>query len=178
MISVLDQRIAVRWTRRLCSYPSADRRFFSAVAGVDPFDCSASYSCPVYKSLDEVQEKADVIIDFSVPATTPDILRYALEQKIPVVIGTTGLGERELKPSAPLRTPSRCFKRATCPSRQSPSASLYSSPPPTLAGNFDVEIIETAPSKKSGQPERHRADAGKRDRLHFAGGAKNSFSGA
>ena len=97
MISVLINGICGQMGRAVYAAVQAQSGAFSAIAGVDPFDCVSAYDCPVYKSLDVVKETPDVVIDFSVPATTPDILRYALDHKVPVVIGTTGLGERELK---------------------------------------------------------------------------------
>lgn len=46
--------------------------------------------------LEEVAERADVIIDFSNREGTVDLLEYALREKIPVVVATTGHTEAEL----------------------------------------------------------------------------------
>ncbi|NLI53872.1 MAG: 4-hydroxy-tetrahydrodipicolinate reductase [Clostridiales bacterium] len=152
MISVLINGICGQMGRAVYAAIQAQSGAFSAVAGVDPFDCSASYSCPVYKSLDEVQEKADVIIDFSVPATTPDILRYALEQKIPVVIGTTGLGERELKLIRSASDAIPVFQTGNMSLGVNLQLELVQLAAATLGGNFDVEIIETHHRKKVDSP--------------------------
>ena len=42
-------------------------------------------------------EKSNVIIDFTVPKCTLDILRIAVKQKKRVVIGTTGFSKKEEK---------------------------------------------------------------------------------
>ena len=52
---------------------------------------------PVYNNIEDIKEKVDVIIDFSKPQATLEILKYAKENKIPIVIATTGFNEDELK---------------------------------------------------------------------------------
>ena len=44
----------------------------------------------VYTDLESITEKSDVIIDFSVPVATFNVLEYAKKNSIPVVIATTG----------------------------------------------------------------------------------------
>ena len=51
---------------------------------------------PVYKSITEVQEEADAIIDFSNPATLGATLDYAIEKNVPVVLCTTGYSDEQL----------------------------------------------------------------------------------
>ncbi len=152
MISVIINGICGQMGRAVYAAIQAQNGAFSAVAGVDPFDCTTTFSCPVYKTLDEVQEKADVIIDFSIPATTPDILRYALEKKTPVVIGTTGLGERELKllRSASDRIP--VFQTGNMSLGVNLQVELVQLAASTLGASFDVEIIETHHRKKVDSP--------------------------
>ena len=48
-----------------------------------------------YRCLSEVKEKADVIIDFSFHAGTAEVVAYAAEKKIPVVVATTGHTDEE-----------------------------------------------------------------------------------
>ena len=152
MISVIINGICGQMGRAVYAAIQAQNGAFSAVAGVDPFDCTTTFACPVYKTLDEVQEKADVIIDFSIPATTPDILRYALEKKTPVVIGTTGLGERELKllRSASDRIP--VFQTGNMSLGVNLQVELVQLAASTLGASFDVEIIETHHRKKVDSP--------------------------
>ena len=152
MISVIINGICGQMGRAVYAAIQAQSGAFSAVAGVDPFDCPTTFACPIYKTIDEVQEKADVIIDFSIPASTPDILRYALEKKTPIVIGTTGLGERELKllRSASDRIP--VFQTGNMSLGVNLQVELVQLAASTLGASFDVEIIETHHRKKVDSP--------------------------
>ena len=51
----------------------------------------------MYHRLAEVEDKADVIIDFSHPNNLDDILAYALKNKTKLVIATTGYQEEQLQ---------------------------------------------------------------------------------
>ncbi len=50
---------------------------------------------PTYRSLAEVKETADVLVDFSHHAATADILAFAKARRMPLVIATTGQTEEE-----------------------------------------------------------------------------------
>jgi 4-hydroxy-tetrahydrodipicolinate reductase len=69
---------------------------FTVVAGVSPSG-RGSFAFPVYKSISEVTEPADAIIDFSRPKAIYDCLPYCKEKKIPYIIGTTGLSEDDMR---------------------------------------------------------------------------------
>ena len=58
------------------------------VAGVDLNTRSDSF--PVYDSIKNVKEKADVVIDFTNPVLLDDLLFYSKETGTPLVIATTG----------------------------------------------------------------------------------------
>lgn len=51
---------------------------------------TGKYSFPVYTSFENIPELPNVIIDFSVPVATLNMLAFAASKKIPVVIATTG----------------------------------------------------------------------------------------
>lgn len=51
---------------------------------------------PVYSNIDDIKEKPDVIIDFSVPVATFNILEYAVNNQVPMVIATTGFSNEQL----------------------------------------------------------------------------------
>jgi 4-hydroxy-tetrahydrodipicolinate reductase len=69
------------------------------IAAVDPAVKTAA-AFPVYPSREEAFEgdrslkDADMAIEFTRPNTAPDNLRFLIEQKIPVVTGTTGWYEK------------------------------------------------------------------------------------
>jgi len=64
------------------------------VAGVDIAPGDATY--PIYTSLSDVKEEADVIIDFSNAKIVDQLLETAAERNLPVVLCTTGLSEDQL----------------------------------------------------------------------------------
>ncbi len=71
---------------------------FTVVAGVDGYICKkGSYSFPIYKKFEEIDEKADVIIDFSHPSMLDALLEYSKKNHLPVVIATTGYSEKEVE---------------------------------------------------------------------------------
>jgi 4-hydroxy-tetrahydrodipicolinate reductase len=51
----------------------------------------------VKKELDEALDRAEVVIDFTAPAATAWTVTRAAEREVAMVIGTTGLGDSELK---------------------------------------------------------------------------------
>ena len=51
----------------------------------------------IYNKMSDVQETADVIIDFSHHSALDDVLSFALKTKTPLVIATTGYNDEELK---------------------------------------------------------------------------------
>lgn len=51
---------------------------------------------PVYNDIGLIKEQVDVIIDFSVPEATLNILEYAKRSSIPIVIATTGFNDEQL----------------------------------------------------------------------------------
>ncbi|MBO4539284.1 MAG: 4-hydroxy-tetrahydrodipicolinate reductase, partial [Clostridia bacterium] len=65
------------------------------VCGVDKFYAGNDLPCPVYPSCAEIKDKIDCIVDFSVPQAIYDYLPYAVENKIPCVIATTGYAEKD-----------------------------------------------------------------------------------
>ena len=69
---------------------------FQTVCGFDRLDAGDN-KFPVYTDLSKITEEPDVIIDFSIPIATLNILKFAASKKIPVVVATTGFTEDEFK---------------------------------------------------------------------------------
>ena len=67
---------------------------FEVVCGVDMND-TGKYIFPVYTKIEEITEKPDVIVDFSIPKATMNIIEFAKNNHIPIVIATTGFSEEE-----------------------------------------------------------------------------------
>lgn len=69
---------------------------FKTMCGFDRLDAGDN-KYPVYTDLSKIVEEPDIIIDFSIPAGTLNILEYAASKKIPVVIATTGFSDDEFQ---------------------------------------------------------------------------------
>ena len=52
---------------------------------------------PIFTSIEEINVKPDVIIDFSIPQATFNILEFALKTNTPMVIATTGFTDEQNK---------------------------------------------------------------------------------
>lgn len=68
----------------------------SILAGLDVIS-TGDEGFPVVDSLDKIDGKADVLIDFSRPAALPAILSYAKRTKMAVVLATTGYTKEDKK---------------------------------------------------------------------------------
>lgn len=66
------------------------------VCGVDR-NCSNKNSYPVYRTLAEVKEDVDILIDFSNHSCIKDVIKFGYERAIPLVICTTGFSDDEKK---------------------------------------------------------------------------------
>ena len=66
------------------------------VCGVD-HKTEENSQIPIYQSIDDVKEQVDIIIDFSHPSSLDKLLKFALKNKIGIVLCTTGHDEKQLK---------------------------------------------------------------------------------
>lgn len=82
---------------------AADYPEIEIAAGVDRADTeNGGKSYPIYESLSDVKEDADVIIDISTAQAVDGLIAYVKEKKIPAVICTTGLSDEQIKAIAEL----------------------------------------------------------------------------
>lgn len=65
------------------------------VAGID-INTERNSDYPVYKSLSECNEDADVVVDFGAAPAIDGLLDACVEKELPVVVCTTGLSEAQL----------------------------------------------------------------------------------
>lgn len=70
-------------------YESAKEAGLNVACGIDK-EYRGNFDCPVYRSFADVNEYADVVVDFSSPSNLTALLRYCVENKTPAVIATTG----------------------------------------------------------------------------------------
>lgn len=106
---------------------------------------------PIYNNIEDIKEKVDVIIDFSVPRATFEILKYAKNNKIPTVIATTGFNEEELKKIEELAKEIPIFKSSNMSLEINLMANLVQKVAEVLKES-DIEIIEAHHNKKIDSP--------------------------
>ncbi len=94
MIRVIMHGCNGRMGQAIVGLAAADETV-KIVAGVDKFD-NGQNPFPVYQSIEECELEADVIIDFSNSSAVDGLLRYAVNNRIPVVLCTTGLSDEQL----------------------------------------------------------------------------------
>lgn len=73
----------------------SERNDADIVCGIDTYNV-AKNAFPVYANFDEIQEKVDVIIDFSNPSALNGLLDYALANNVPCVLCTTGYSDEQI----------------------------------------------------------------------------------
>lgn len=67
----------------------------AVVAGVDRMN-DGKYDFPLYSSVGECAEQADVVVDFSNAAAVDQLLADCVQKKLPLILCTTGLSEEQL----------------------------------------------------------------------------------
>lgn len=95
--------------------------------------------------------KPDVIIDFSIPKATLNILEYAKENSIPIVIATTGFSDDELNLIKNYSKDIPIFMSSNMSFQINLIAKILKEITPLL-NNSDIEIIETHHNRKIDAP--------------------------
>ena len=131
---------------------AAEDKDAEITAGIDRVD-NRGNPYPVFTSCDACDVEADVIVDFSVAQAVDGVLAYALKRKMPLVLCTTGLSEKQLED---VKTAS-----AQIPILRSANMSLGVNTVFKLAAaaakilgevGYDIEIVEKHHNKKMDAP--------------------------
>ena len=104
-----------------------------------------------YHKMSEVEELADVIIDFSHHSTIEDTLSYAIKTKTPIVIATTGFNDEELTKIKKASNIVPIFHSSNMSLGVNVLIKLVKEAAKSLNG-FDIEIIEKHHNKKLDAP--------------------------
>ena len=112
---------------------------------------TGEFAFPVYDKIENIVEKPDVIIDFSIPVATLTILQYAVSNHVPIVIATTGFTNEEelIIKEASKKIP--IFKSANMSYDIMIMKKLVQWLAPLLK-NTDIEITETHQNRKIDSP--------------------------
>lgn len=106
---------------------------------------------PVYNNINEIVNIPDVIIDFSFPVCTLEILKYATSNKIPIVIATTGFSNEQLEKIENASKIIPIFQSSNMSFTISLMKKLVAHIA-TLLPDTDIEIIETHHNNKIDAP--------------------------
>lgn len=121
------------------------------VAGVD-INTEALSNYPVYSSFSEIKENADVIIDFSHPSVLNDLLQFAKEKKLPLVLATTGFSASQTEQIKTVANEIPLFFTFNMSLGINLLVALSKKAAEVLSGNFDIEIIEKHHNQKLDAP--------------------------
>ena len=121
-----------------------------AVCGVDLYP--KAIGIPVYKSFAEIQEQADVIIDFSSPIGLQERLEYAKTHKLGIVLASTGFSAEDLVLVQDYAKDIAIFKTANLSLGVNLMQALIKTAAEVLGDAYDVEIIERHHNLKKDAP--------------------------
>ena len=106
---------------------------------------------PIYSKTEDIKEDVDIIIDFSVPKATFNVLEYAKNKKIPIVIATTGFSKEEIQKIEETSKEIPIFRSANMSLDINLMAKILKEVAKVLS-NTDIEIIETHHNRKIDSP--------------------------
>lgn len=112
---------------------------------------TGEFAFPVFDKIENITEKPDVILDFSVPVATFKILKYAVQNHVPVVIATTGFTADEEKIIEEYSKQIPIFKSANMSYDIMIMKKLVQWLAPLLK-DTDIEITETHHNRKIDSP--------------------------
>ena len=120
------------------------------VAGIDKINTGKDF--PIFSSFSEVNVQADVIIDFSNVALLDDILNFAKDKKMPVVIATTGYSPSQIEKIKEFSKLIPIFFTFNMSIGVNLLCSLAQKAAKILGNDFDIEIIEKHHNQKIDAP--------------------------
>ncbi|MCQ2454607.1 MAG: 4-hydroxy-tetrahydrodipicolinate reductase [Clostridia bacterium] len=135
--------------RRIAEYSKTNDNY-SVVCGVDRFtDCG---NFPIFTDFNDVTVIPDIIIDFSNPSVLDGLLKFAIKNKIPTVIATTGYSAEQIEKIKNASKEIPVFFTANMSLGINLLCSLAKKASTVLGDAFDVEIIEKHHNQKIDAP--------------------------
>ena len=131
---------------------AAEDKDAEITAGIDRVD-NRENPYPVFTSCDACDVEADVIVDFSVAQAVDGVLAYALKRKMPLVLCTTGLSEKQLEDVKTASAQIPILRSANMSLGINTLMKLVQDAAKVLANaGFDIEIVEKHHNKKLDAP--------------------------
>ena len=106
---------------------------------------------PIFTNIENINVKPDVIVDFSIPKATFNILEFSKKTNTPIVIATTGFSEEENKKIEEYSKNVAIFKSANMSFDVTMMKNLLKQIAPKLEGT-DIEITEIHHNRKIDSP--------------------------
>jgi 4-hydroxy-tetrahydrodipicolinate reductase len=100
----------------------------------------------------QMDKRVDVLIDFSAPNALMPMVKHCLEHKCALLIGTTGLGQKEI---SRIKAAAKKIPCLTSPNMSPGAAVLFKIAPQIaslLGTGYDIEIVETHHRFKKDMP--------------------------
>ncbi|NLP47694.1 MAG: 4-hydroxy-tetrahydrodipicolinate reductase [Clostridiales bacterium] len=129
-----------------------DRDDCLLAAGVDIMADSNDFDFPSYTGFEQVKTQVDLIIDFSNPSTLDALLAFAINNKLPLVIATTGFSEEQIEKISRAAEDIPLFFSANMSLGVSLLADLAQKAAKVLGSAFDIEIVEKHHNQKIDAP--------------------------
>jgi len=120
------------------------------MGGVDKFRTPAPF--PTFENFGDVNVEYDVIIDFSNSQALEELLSFALKNKKPIVIGTTGFSEEQKKKIEDASKEIAVFSSANMSLGVNLLSELSAMAAKVLGNSYDVEIVEMHHNQKVDAP--------------------------
>ena len=129
-----------------------DMEGLTIVAGIDlKNDKENGY--PVYASLEECKEEADVVVDFASPKAADHLMDFCAEKKLGLVLCTTGLSEEQIKKVKETAEKTAVLRSANMSLGVNLLLKLVQEAAKVLASSgFDIEIVEKHHNQKKDAP--------------------------
>lgn len=122
------------------------------VAGIDSYT-GISNTYPVFKSIEECDVEADVVLDFSNAASVDRLLADCVKKKMPIVLCTTGLSEEQLAYVQEVSKQVAVLKSANMSLGVNLLLKLLKDAAKVLApAGFDIELVEKHHNQKVDAP--------------------------
>jgi 4-hydroxy-tetrahydrodipicolinate reductase len=120
------------------------------VAGIDKNSITTDY--PVFQSIFDCNEKIDVILDFSRPDSLDNILEYAKQKSLPIVICTTGFTSEQVEKINEYSKIIPIFRSANMSLGVNIVNNILKKVSALLYNNYDIEIVEKHHNQKVDSP--------------------------
>ena len=128
----------------------ADRTDCEVCCGLDIF--AGDFAFPVYDSPEKMQEKPDVIIDYSHPNSLTGLLNYAKTTGTPIVLATTGYSDEQFAEIRQAAEQAALFSSFNMSIGIQLLIALSRKAAQVLGNQFDIEIIEKHHNQKIDAP--------------------------